>query len=250
MTSHDVTGSGNLSCREFHGHSNEPRLTAGSLTFIALREFFSLYREVAGVILYPATFRRALRARRSSHPMPTVYNISKVGWKPNQLRIWAYLNHRQDIFWSVETWPSWAQQMIVLEHKGDSQVFNLGVFLLLNGLNEETTVKWITARDFKDGQFVEGFYSQKEWNDIDRFLQRWRGGLLPLQGKRVYDIASGRPLDAGDYKASNPDTRAEQEFGNRITQVLRLGTPEDMAEFRAKEAARDQERGRSDDWIE
>ena len=175
--------------------------------------------------------------------MPKVYNVDKVGWKPNQLRIWAYLNHRQDIFWPVETWPAWAQQMITLPHKGDSQVFNLAVFLLVNGLNEENTIRWITAQDFQNGQFLEGHYSSKEWNNINKFRDRWRRGLLPLQGKRVYDIASGRPLDAGEYKSKDDRVREEQEFGNRITTVLTIGGDPVVRVYP------EEQRFESDDWI-
>lgn len=166
--------------------------------------------------------------------------VSKVGWKPHQLRIWSYLNHRQDIFWPIETWPEWAQNSIVLAHKGDSQVFNLAVFLLVNGLDEATTFKWISARDVKNGIFQEGDYTRKERQDMERIRFRWSTGMLPLEGKRVFDMRGGYPMNAGDYQQGYARSR-----GNRWQPSVTLSMSEPAVRIYPEP-----ERFDSDNWLE
>lgn len=175
--------------------------------------------------------------------MERLVEIDKKGWEPHQLRIWSYLNHRQDIFWPIDQWPSWAQRQIVLTHKSDSAMFNLAVFFLVNGLPEEVAFDWIRCRDVRGTQLVEGNYSLKEYADMERLRWRWGRGLLPLRGKRVYDMNLRRPVDAGEYKQGN-DRGAEGD-GNRITtNVISLGGDDPAPSVYPKETRYD-----SDDWL-
>ena len=171
--------------------------------------------------------------------MPTLVAIDKVGWGAHQLRLWSYLNFRQDVFWPIDQWPAWAQRAITLSHKNDSLMFNLAVFFLVNGLSEATTFLWICSRDFRNNHLVEGPYSQKEKSDMARVLHRWRRGQLPLQGKKVFDMISGRPVDAGEYQQG----AGREEVGNREITTISLGGDFDWSVIQ-------QPRSPSDAWIE
>jgi len=92
---------------------------------------------------------------------------------------------------------------------------------------------------------VEGEYSEKEILDMARTRARWERGQLPLRGKKVFDMNSGRPLDAGEHEQGR--TTGAEEVGNRETTTVSLGGDWD---FRAFQEAQERLRGRSDDWLE
>lgn len=80
-------------------------------------------------------------------------------------------------------------------------MFNLAVFLLVNGMPPNLTFDWIKATDVDFlGNFTEGNYKLKERADMQRVQYRWEAGALPLEGKRVFDMLRGRPEDAGSYQ--------------------------------------------------
>lgn len=166
--------------------------------------------------------------------------VDKSRWQPHQLRLWSHLRLKQDVFWPSSEWPAWVQELIVLPHKSDSQVFNLAVFFLVNGLDEATTFTWVLARDVRNGNFLEGSYSLKERQDVERIRFRWSSGTLPLEGKRVFDMKSGLPMNAGDYQQGYA-----RSFGNRSSPVVTISASEP-----ATRVYEEVQRYQSDDWID
>lgn len=121
-------------------------------------------------------------------------------------------------------------------------MFNLAVFLLINGLDTEHCFQWVGCRDVKGTNFLEGDYSTKERLDMARLRARWERGVLPLRGKRVYDMNVGRPMDAGDYVQGNAS--GNPEVGNRMVSTITIGSDPSVHVYPPVE------RFASDDWIE
>jgi len=110
-------------------------------------------------------------------------------------RYWQYLN-QQDIFFPISLWPLWAQKLILLPHKSDSQMFNLFFFLNANGLLPGFCKAWIVAFDYNwaDKKLIDGVYTQKEVEDINKVMVKAYQGKLLEGNKRVYDMILKRPV--------------------------------------------------------
>ncbi len=104
------------------------------------------------------------------------------------------MDKRQDSFWPISQWPAWAQQLFLIQHKNDSQVYNLMFFLLANGLVPFMALKWALMADTRNGEPVMGTYSNKELNDAARITQRHISGDLYQGKKKVFDMYQGRPI--------------------------------------------------------
>lgn len=111
-------------------------------------------------------------------------------------RYWQFLN-TQDVFFQIRLWPLWAQRLILLPHKSDSQMYNLFFFLNANGLLPGLCKAWIIAYDYdwRLKRLVDGVYTPKEIIDMNKVMVKGYNGTL-LQGtKRVFDITLGRPVN-------------------------------------------------------
>ncbi len=110
-------------------------------------------------------------------------------------RLWYYLNKTQDVFWPISKWPEWVQHIALLEHKNDSQMYNLMFFYLANGLPAYVARHWTMAAEIKPpGVLVFGPYSKKEEEDIRRVIIKHNNGLLYTGKKKVFDMIEGRPV--------------------------------------------------------
>lgn len=111
-------------------------------------------------------------------------------------RYWQFLD-TQDIFFRISLWPLWAQRLVLLKHKSDSQMFNLFFFLNANGLTPGYCRGWIIAYDY-DWQrktLINGEYSQKELVDINKVMVKAYNGTLLQGNKRVFDLVERRPVN-------------------------------------------------------
>jgi len=111
-------------------------------------------------------------------------------------RYWQFLN-TQDTFFQIRLWPLWAQRLILLPHKSDSQMYNLFFFLHANGLSPGFCKAWIIAYDYdwRSKELVKGAYSDKEILDINKVMVKAYNNQLLQGNKRVYDIVEGRPVN-------------------------------------------------------
>jgi hypothetical protein len=74
----------------------------------------------------------------------------------------AFFN-RQDLFWPLYKWPSWARDAILKEHKNNRDRYALFVFLTLNGLPPDIAGHWVLShhrrgRVGQRGNLVQGIY--------------------------------------------------------------------------------------------
>lgn len=122
--------------------------------------------------------------------------VNKDRWDPARHKIWYYLNN-QDDWYKIRNWPAWAQSLVTLAHKNDSQFYNIFVFLVVNGAAPGLALQWSRAGDVQGRTLVAGVYSGKELLDQDRIMDRWSAGTLIASGKRVFDMRKGRPEDVG-----------------------------------------------------
>ncbi len=112
-----------------------------------------------------------------------------------EARLRYYYEVTQDIFWKWSLWPQWTKQLILLDHKSDSQMFNLTFFFLANGLPPALTKIWVTAGDVRDHVPLLGTgYSPKEHQDLRRVLMKYQNGTLFKGDKKVFDMILGRPV--------------------------------------------------------
>ncbi len=111
-----------------------------------------------------------------------------------EARLRYYFNKGQDYWFNYHLWPIWAQQLILLEHKSDSQMFNLMFFFLGNGLAPGTSKNWVMASDYVKDDFLYGPYTKKEIQDIDRIIIKAANNQLFKGLKKVYDMIQQRPI--------------------------------------------------------
>nr|QXP07766.1 MAG: hypothetical protein [Arizlama virus] len=111
-------------------------------------------------------------------------------------RYWQFLN-TQDVFFQIRLWPLWAQRLILLPHKSDSQMYNLFFFLNANGLLPGLCKSWIIAFDYdwREKRLVDGVYTPKEIIDMNKVMVKAYNGTLLQGNKRVFDITLGRPVN-------------------------------------------------------
>ncbi len=110
-----------------------------------------------------------------------------------EARLRYFFEKTQDSWWKLSKWPLWAQTLILLTHKSDSQMYNLMFLFLANGLPPEVARQWATAMDAHSGILTSGPYSQKEEQDILRVLIKHANGTLYTGKKKVMNMVSGRP---------------------------------------------------------
>ena len=125
-------------------------------------------------------------------PLKT-FSVDKSGWTSSQHRLWFFLNTKQDSFFPAKFWPAWAQELIVLAHKSDSQMYNLMFFFLANGVYPPTAKRWVRSADYKDGELRNGVYKDKELADMSRVVIRAARGDLFTGEKKVWSMHEQRP---------------------------------------------------------
>lgn len=117
------------------------------------------------------------------------------------MRMIQYFIDMSDDFWyPFHTWPEWVREQIILEHKNNSQRYNLFVFFVLNGLGPNTAARWITVSRIEDetgkrGRVYHGNYDAQAMRQLyDQMPRQLEEGTLVKDGKRVFDMQLGRPV--------------------------------------------------------
>jgi len=116
-----------------------------------------------------------------------------------EARLMNYFN-QQDDFWAFREWPLWVQEEMVKAKKRNHARYKLFLFFTFNGLNPDTTFRWVSMQDFKGGP-IDGPYKPKHWAHFAQLLtlakkgdlvkyrtpkrwlehaQRWEGGIFDM----------------------------------------------------------------------
>lgn len=114
----------------------------------------------------------------------------RVAYDAREARLRNYFI-KQDDFWSFRDWPQWAQSAALQEHKRYRDRYRLFLFWTFNGLDPQTAVEWLIARDYKGGLEQER-YDRGAWSQIYGMQQQIRDGTF-FKGVKMYDMITGRP---------------------------------------------------------
>lgn len=109
-----------------------------------------------------------------------------------QARVWNYLA-RQEFFFPIKDWPSWAQQAILMEHKYNSERYQLFVFLTNNGLGPEMSGELILMKDYRNNTIIFGDYDSVAYNQVMvQMPAQLANGTLWKGHRKNFDIATGK----------------------------------------------------------
>lgn len=107
--------------------------------------------------------------------------------------LWYYFN-TQDIFFSIDKWPLWAQKQMLKPHKSHKDYYELFGFLVYNGLHPEIADDWISAKSttMDRSRLIYEQYDASYHRSAMENMERARNGTLFGHGRRIFDMIQGR----------------------------------------------------------
>lgn len=120
--------------------------------------------------------------------------MKRVALSPREARLWNYLA-KGDEFFSIREWPTYLQELMLLEHKNNRERFTLFFFLTGNGLNPTTASDWIQSSDARAQRghltLVAGVYDPSALRQLAQLIEQARNGSLFTGQKKIMDMAKG-----------------------------------------------------------
>ena len=113
-------------------------------------------------------------------------------------RLWNFFNSGEDFF-SIKDWPVYLREMALKEHKNHRERYRLYLFLTANGLHPDVACSWVSAKDAKHSQLVEGDYDRPAYSQLADMSKKAFSGDLFLSCS-FFDMISGRVIERRPFQ--------------------------------------------------